>query len=355
MYEILTSTAHVDKILKKMNKIDIVRLENGEKAINYRLITGNVDENDLVVLNTTAQVLALGTGGYNFIICNLNNLNKKNTDIKQPGHIMKIRYTPQQIKTMCVEEEKSPYHDKINKFKNLAGKTVVILPLHSLLAPLAVVFKKMYPLKKFVYIMTDGGSLPIDFSFLVQKLKEKKLIDKTITSGHCFGGELETVNIFTGLAAAAEICEADLIAVGMGPGIAGTGTKLGYSGVENAFINYAVNILGGKSLIVPRISLAEKRKRHYLISHHTVTLLTKLIKEKVTVIFPLFDDIIDKVRKLELEKLHNIVYYDYTGIEEILINSEIKFNSMGRNFTDDPLFFISGGLPVLKYKEYIEE
>ncbi len=354
MYDILTEIAFVKEKLSTFDKIDIIKLRNGEKAINYRLITGEIKKNDRVLLNTTAVRLELGTGGYHFVICNLDNTANKNK-CNSPGHIMKMRYTPQQLRTLCVEEKDSPYHAKMKKMVNLNGQIVVILPLHSLLAPLAIVFKKMFPDRNFIYIMTEGGSLNLDVSFLVKELTARNYIDNTITIGQCFGGDLEAVNIFTGLTAAKEVCNADIIVVSIGPGIVGTGTELGFSGVENVFVNYAVRVLGGKSFIVPRISLYEKRQRHYLISHHTVTLLNKLIDSKETVIFPQQKNIINRIKELKLDKKHEIIYYKYNKIKKILIESGFKFNSMGRNLTDDPLFFITGGLPVLRYEEITKE
>jgi len=354
MYDILTEVGFVKEKLSTNDKIDIIRLRSGEKAINYRLITGEIKKNNRVLLNTTAVRLGLGTGGYHFIICNLDNTSNKN-ECNSPGHIMKMRYTPQQLRTLCVEEKDSPYHTKMEKMINLRGQIVVILPLHSLLAPLAIVFKKMFPNKNLIYIMTEGGSLSLDVSFLIKELKTRNYIDNTITIGQCFGGDLEAINIFTGIIAAKEVCNADMIAVSIGPGIVGTGTELGFSGVENVFVNYAVRVLGGKSFIVPRISLSEKRQRHYLISHHTVTLLNKLIDRKETVIFPQQKNIINKIKELKLNKKHDIIYYKYNKIKRILVESGFKFNSMGRNFTDDPLFFITGGLPVLRYNEIIKE
>lgn len=42
----------------------------------------------------------------------------------------------------------------------------------------------------------------------------------------------------------------------------------------------------GKSIIVPRISFAEKRKRHSVLSHHTITLLSELITDPVEIAVP---------------------------------------------------------------------
>ena len=55
-----------------------------------------------MLLNTTAVELSLGTGGYHFVIANLNNLESNFT---KGGHIMKLRYTPIQVKVDSVEEQ----------------------------------------------------------------------------------------------------------------------------------------------------------------------------------------------------------------------------------------------------------
>lgn len=363
MYDLTRKTARVEKILSSRPGVNIVSLsiegEEKSRAINYKKLTGIVKTGDTVLVNTTAVELGLGTGGYHFIISNLDNTakNKKKKDTKsfKSGHIMKMRYTPYQVKTLSVEEKDSPYHEQIKQFSNLKGQPVVLIPLHSLLAPLAIVFKHYFPAQKLVYIMTEGGALPLELSKLVYDLREKGFIDKTITIGHAFGGDLEAVNIFTGLAAASEIANGDLIVVGMGPGITGTGTQFGFSGVENVFYNYAVNILRGKSLIVPRISFAETRKRHHIISHHTITLFEKLIKESTDIVFPADSRIMKRLQQMKLFDKHNIIFYHFHKIEEILRKSNYNFCSMGRSFIDDPLFFVTGGLPVLRYKELLKE
>ena len=56
--------------------------------------------------------------------------------------------------------------------------------LHSKLASAALGYKLMNPKGRLIYIMTDGGALPIAFSKTVNFLKELGLIDGTITVGH---------------------------------------------------------------------------------------------------------------------------------------------------------------------------
>jgi hypothetical protein len=354
MYELSIKTGKVLRIIDDQPGITIleVKLDHGDivPAINYPLLTGRVNPGDKVVLNSTAVELKLGTGGYYFVCSNLDQReNPELTGVK--GHIMKMRYTPFQVRTLSVEEEASPFHDLINKFRDLKGEPVIIIPLHSLLAPAVIVFKTLFPEKKVVYIMTEGGSLSLDYSELVRELKENNYLDQTITVGQAFGGDLEAVNIFTALAAARDVLDADLIITGMGPGIVGTGTGLGFSGVENAFINYAVHILRGKGIIIPRISFADRRKRHFGISHHTMTLLNELIDDPVDLAFPEDKELRDILSLNNLFTCHNISFYQIEEVKEILQESGFKFDSMGRSLADDPLFFISAGLAIYKWKE----
>jgi len=370
MYGLSQKRGEVVGFEKKRTRISFIKVKINSKqslAINYNNLTGTVDIGDKVLLNTTAVELGLGTGGYHFVICNLTKINQEKNDEGQEskrknnsGHIMKLRYTPYQVKTLSVEEPESNAHTffKDNPLPSLKGLPVVIIPLHSLLAPLAITFKHYFKEKKVVYIMTEGGALFLELSNLVAQLKKKSLVDTTITVGQSIGGDIEAVNIFTGLIAAKKLISADLVIAGIGPGIIGTSTKLGFSGVENAFISYAVNKLGGKGIYVPRISLADKRSRHYIISHHTITLLQELIENRLDVVFPEKKFIFDKLKKTNISDLHNLFFYSedkLKTIENILKKFDFKYKSMGRSLKEDLLFFITGGLPVFRYKKILEE
>lgn len=347
MYDFSLETAEVVSVIKKESEYTEVIVKNNDgstaKAVAYTKLTGKLCPGDKVLLNTTAVKLKLGTGGFHIVIAVINKQNETFHKNKK-GHIMKLRYTPYQLRTRCVEEE---YPYKINDFNGLDEIPVIIIPLHSLLAPLVITYKHYFPDNKVVYIMTEGGALPLALSNQLRFLQYEKLIYKTITIGNSFGGDYETVNIFTGLAAAKKIANADLIVVGMGPGIVGTGTKYGFSGTENAFINYAVKRFNGRSIIVPRISFADKRKRHFGISHHTVTILRDLIKDSVEVFFPEDKRLIRQLKQLKIEDKHQVYFYSSKKVYNILNKTDFEFFSMGRSLKDDPLFFTTAGLPIL--------
>lgn len=333
----------VDSIKEKSEKLEDIRVNiNGEiqKAYNYPKMTGSVNVGDEVVLNTTAVELSLGTGGYHFVITNLNNIE---SSLTEGGHIMKLRYTPLQVKVDSVEEQESIYHDKISSFKSLNGMPVVVGTLHSMLTPFVASYKKNNKNKKIVYIMTDGAALPIYLSKNVETLKSKGLIDHTITIGNAFGGDYECINIYTALITAKEVLNADCVFVSMGPGIAGTGTKYGFTGIEQGPILDAVKKLGGNPIAIPRISFADKRERHNGISHHSITIFKEIVNVDITIPISNYEsDKLNKIREqIEENDLnrHNIVYIDNKNTKEDLDYFGLKVRTMGRNYEQDTEFF----------------
>ena len=222
----------VVKILKSDEfRTDIIVDLDGkyEAAINYNQLTGKINEFDTVILNTTAVEYNLGTGGYHFVI---NNIKREKLVVDNVGHIMKLRYTPLQVKVKAAEEQGSPHHKVFVNFTSLRGFPVIVGSIHSMLLPTVITLNHLNPKLKIAYIMTDGASLPIAFSNTVVNMQKEKLIKATITIGHAFGGDIECVNIYNGLIAAKEIVMADVAIVTMGPGIVGTGTPYGFSGIE---------------------------------------------------------------------------------------------------------------------------
>lgn len=334
----------VESIVDQSEGLEDIRVNvNGDiqRAYNYPKMTGKVSIGDEVVLNTTAVELSLGTGGYHFVIANLNSLE---SNLTQGGHIMKLRYTPFQVKVDSVEEQESIYHEKIENFKSLNNMPIVVGTLHSMLTPFVASYKKNNPNKKLVYIMTDGAALPIYLSKNVDTLKSKGLIDNTITIGNAFGGDYECINIYTALITAKEILKADCVFVSMGPGIAGTGTKYGFTGMEQGPILDAIKKLGGNPIAIPRISFADKRDRHIGISHHSITVFKDIVNVKVNIPITNYEcDKLDKIKSQtksnELEKRHNIIFIDNKNTKEDLDYYGLKVRSMGRNYEQDKEFF----------------
>ena len=334
----------VQEIVDSSEELDDIRVNVGGKihrAYNYPKITGNINIGDEVILNTTAVELSLGTGGYHFVISNLNN---KESDLSPGGHIMKLRYTPFQVKVNSVEDHESKYHSIINNFETLDDMPVVVGTLHSMLTPFVASYKRYNPHKKLVYIMTDGAALPIYLSNNVQNLKSKNLIDTTITIGNAFGGDYECINIYTALIMAKEIIKADVVFISMGPGIAGTGTKYGFTGIEQGPILDAIRKLGGNPIAIPRISFADQRERHIGISHHSMTIFKEIVNVNVNIPITIyekekFDYIKTQVKDNGLFDKHNIIYLENNNCKEDLDYFNLRVRSMGRSYEQDKEFF----------------
>ncbi|GAB6182139.1 DUF3866 family protein [Desulfotomaculum defluvii] len=319
---------------------------NREKAINYDNLTGPVKAGDEVLLNTTAVYKKLGTGGAHFV---MGNLSQTDRDVPEEGHIMKLRYSPCQVKILAVEEPDSPYADVMQQVESLEGTPVIIGTLHSMIAPVSAAIKKLTnSAVRVAYLMTDGAALPISLSKMVRELKNKGLIDTTITCGHAFGGDLEAINIYTGLLACKAVAKADVIIVAMGPGIVGTGSRYGFTGVEQGEIINAINILGGKPIAIPRISFADNRERHCGLSHHTRTSLGKIALTKSTVVLPKLEPdkmalILKQLEDSTISQKHDVAIIDATPALEALQQYGIKVTTMGRSVEQDPEFFLAAG------------
>ncbi|MDD5748557.1 MAG: DUF3866 family protein [Actinomycetota bacterium] len=334
------------KVLSKKhwNK-DVVLLEielpDGKRgtAIAYKSLTGDVDSGDEVVVNTTAVELGLGSGGYHFALWNLRN--KENIS-QNEGHIMKLRYTPLQI-SMEVIEEKLGYTDE-NKV--LKGMPVIAGELHSQLMPAVFGFKSKKPSGKIVYIMTDGGALPLQYSETVKFLEDKGYIDASITCGNAFGGDIEAINIYGALEAAKRILCADMAIVVMGPGIVGTGSTFGFSGIEQGIILNAAFSMGGVPIAIPRIMFNDSRARHYGLSHHTITVLKVGTLARVIVPVPVMDGKKARVIRGSLDesgisKKHIIREVDSKDVLEMIEKSGFIPSVMGRKPNEEPEFFMT--------------
>jgi hypothetical protein len=183
----------------------------------------------------------------------------------------------------------------------------------------------------------------------VKRLCERGVLSGTITFGSAFGGDIECINVYTALISAKEILKADAAVICMGPGIAGTDTSYGFSGIEQSYIIDAINNIGGKAVAVPRISFSESRSRHYGLSHHTVMALGKLCCTRAYIALPKLigekADIIN--RQLESSGIlarHQVSYWEYDRLELLFVKEASLLNKMGRSFQEDKEYFITCGL-----------
>ncbi len=330
---------------------DLVRLQVEVKgaerrAIAYTGLVGEVAVGDSVIINTTAGELGLGSGGWDIIVWNLETAE---LDIDNPGHIMKLRYTPQQFNVLAVEEAASPMAAAIAGPVDLGGMPVIAGTILSQLAPAAAVLNRQTAgHAKVAYIMTDRACLPLALSDQVRDLKSKGLIDATITIGQAFGGDLEAVNLFSGLAAAKKVVGADVAIVTMGVGVVGTGSYLGFSGIEQGEIINAVAAMGGRPIAIPRIMFGDARPRHRGLSAQTVAALGLAALETCDIAVPRMDP--DKMTKVTqaletsgLAAKHRVRIVAADETAEALEAFDLSPTTMGRDFASEPEFFRAAG------------
>jgi hypothetical protein len=310
-----------------------VDLGGAEPEPSYVLtqLIGRVECGDDVVVNTTAVDLGLGTGGWHFVHWNLA---RRALDAPGPGHIMKLRYTPLQCDTGSAEE----HRPELGDVDGIAGLPVVVAGLHSQLAGAALGARLSRPDARIAYVMTDGAALPLALSDLVAALRERDIIDVTVTCGHAFGGDLEAVTLASALAVARHVAEADLAIVTMGPGIVGTGTRLGHTGIEAGPALDVAGALGGRAIAALRASAGDRRERHRGLSHHTVTALGRLTRSRCEIALPAdATELLAEITQTGLAGRHDVVLVDIPDIVRAFAAAKLEVNSMGRDAAVDPI------------------
>jgi hypothetical protein len=314
-------------------------------ALAYPALVGPVAPGDRVLLNTTAVWLGLGSGGAHFVVAVEG---RDEREAEGPGHTMKLRYTPQQVKVLAVEEPDSPARQAMETAASLEHTPVVWVPLHSLLATVAA-GAAAAGAGRVVYVMTDGAALPAPLSRLVAALKDAGLLKAIVTVGQAFGGDLEAITVFSGMLAARHVAGADVIVVGDGPGGAGTGTVWGASAVASAMSLNAAAALHGQPVATLRVSFADPRERHRVVSHHVLTALSTVIEPGAHVAVPAIEDVErrtavwEALRDAGLERRHQLVEATGQPAIDLLRDRGLTTESMNRTPESDPEFFLAGG------------
>lgn len=313
------------------------------RAISYTALVGRVTQGERVLLNTTAVELSLGTGGTHFVVAVLGEARGVALDSPSGGHIMKMRYTPCQTDVVSVEAPESEHHETMIGATSLGGTPVVCCGLHSQVPLVAAAFKQAIPESRVVYCMTDQAALPLALSNLVRQAKSVGLIDTSISCGQAFGGDLESVNLHSGMLAAKHVAAADLIIVAIGPGVAGTGTPFGHGGIAQGEALNAVGSLGGAPIACVRLSSADARERHHGVSHHTVSALSKIAVVPTSVALPtlsqeISDAIDERLERAGVWRIHKRSLSPHGSVPAPSLRG-LEVTTMGRGPLEDPPFF----------------
>ena len=228
-------------------------------------LVGAAQVGDEVVVNTAAVDLGLGSGGYDLVHVNLTRgLGGQGV---AGAHVMKLNYT-------SLQHAVSPVEEDVPSEALPDGAPVGICFLHGQLAPLAWAFGRKAPGGRLGYVQTPGGALPGGLSKVVRDLLERGLLAGHVTAGHAHGGAhgeaITTAGALQhGFAARhwhAAVCAP-------GPGILGSGTRLGHGGLYALDSAHTAAALGCTVVVAPRRSSGDPRERHRGLSHHTRTML----------------------------------------------------------------------------------
>jgi hypothetical protein len=295
---------------------ELVRLEvDGEPCVAYPGLTGPVAVDDEVLVNVQARELGLGSGGFDVLYANLTR--GLGLGAADGAHVMKLPYTPLQSAAVHAEEAGG-------LAETIDGLPVVCCSLHSQVAP---VFAGLGEGFHVAYVQLAGGALPLPLSDTVRLLRERSMAATTVSVGACFGGEHECVGVASALAWAAA-GGYDAVVCAIGPGIVGTGSRLGHGGLAAADAANAASALGGSPVLAARVSSADERERHRGVSHHTEAVLG-LCVGRVTVAWPAGLEAPDWVEPRQ--------EVDVDGWEAACAG--LPLSHMGRGPDEEPWFF----------------
>jgi Protein of unknown function (DUF3866) len=315
-------------------------------ALAYTDLVGRPRPGDRVLLNVGALDRGLGTGGLALIVAVPDRLPPDSP--AGPGHIVKARYTPLQTMVLGVDEQESPHHEALRDATGIDGMPVVMADLHSAVPAILAGLREARPKARAVYVMTDGGALPIAFSRTVAGLSEAGWLTGTITVGQSFGGGLEAVNVHTGLLAAAHVLHAEVAIVAQGPGNLGTDSPWGFSGVASGEAVNAAAVLGGRAVASLRVSEADQRARHRGISHHSLTAYGQVALAPADLPVPLLggefgDRVLSQARQLAGDSAGRLRLREVgiSGLDDALASCPVRLSTMGRGLGQDRASFLT--------------
>jgi hypothetical protein len=288
----------------------------GEPCVAFTRLTGPIGIGDDVIVNVQARALGLGSGGFDVLYANLS----RGLDLPADdgAHVIKLPYTPLQAAVRHAEESE-PLAEA------LGGLPVVCCSLHSQVAPVCAGIGED---AEVAYVQLPGGALPVVLSDTVLRLRERGLLDTAVAVGACLEGDIACVSVASALAWAAAR-GFDAVVCAIGPGVVGTGSRLGHGGLAAAEAANAACALGGSAIVAARVSGADPRERHRGISHHTRAVLD-LCLGKVAVAWP---------GEVELPGRPAAAFeqVEVAGWEEAC--AQLPLSHMGRGPDADPLFF----------------
>lgn len=333
-------------------------------ANNYPDLTGVVRLGSRVRIEGSALAKTLGTGGAATVTALLDELP---SDSLPAGHIVKARYTPSQVMVSSIDEQDAPDHELLAQATSLEGLGVIAFDLHSQLPAIIAGIRSVRSDARVVYVYTDGGALPVQFSNVAAGLLNADWITEIVSCGQAFGGTMEAASLASALLAAHTLCGADIVIAGQGPGNLGTGTPYGFSGTEVGAILNTTAALSGVPIACMRISDADRRERHWGVSHHSLRAIGNLALARVNIPLPLFDRdtceefnigggqqpgghseliafedrIKQQLRDSGIAERHILHRVSTAQWQKDFADIPVGLSTMGRSLSQDPVIFLS--------------
>lgn len=347
----------VVRVTAAPSRADSLQVDRRLRAIAYETVTGIPDVGEEVRMDVSALDRGLGTGGHAMVVARPGVLPE---DPVREGHLVKARYMPDQVMVAGVDEQGAVHHELLCApidDLTLEGTPVVIADLHSALPAIlagARATRGAHDQVRAVYVMTDGGALPLAYSRTVAALRRVGWLAGTVTSGQAWGGDVEAVSVHNALLAARHVLGADLVVLAQGPGNLGTDTPWGFSGVACGDAVNAVAVLGGRAIACLRVSQADARERHRGISHHSMTAYGRVALTAADIVVPGLPGALGEQIDAQARELcgprprgarHHRVDTGVDGLTEVLEEAQnatgIRLSTMGRGLHEDTAAFLA--------------
>lgn len=347
----------VVRVTAAPSRADSLQVDRRLRAIAYETVTGIPGVGEEVRMDVSALDRGLGTGGHAMVVARPGILPE---DPVRQGHLVKARYMPDQVMVAGVDEQGAVHHELLCApidDLTLEGTPVVIADLHSALPAIlagARATRGAHDQVRAVYVMTDGGALPLPYSRTAAALRETGRLAGTVTAGQAWGGDVEAVSVHNALLAARHVLGADLVVLAQGPGNLGTDTPWGFSGVACGDAVNAVAVLGGRAIACLRVSQADARERHRGISHHSMTAYGRVALTAADIVVPGLPGALGEQIDAQARELcgprprgarHHRVDTGVDGLTEVLEEAQnatgIRLSTMGRGLHEDTAAFLA--------------
>ena len=239
---------------------ELVRLEVDDvPCIAYPRLTGPVELGDEVLVNVQARELELGSGGFDVLYANLTRGLELDAGARRTRD--RLPYTP-------LQHARMPCRGAGRAAASLDGMPVVCCSLHSQVAPVCAALKGL----RVAYVQLAGGALPVSLSDTLRALEGARPSRRDSRRGAVLRRRRAMRHDHVGAGVGARGARRAVCAIG--PGIVGTGTRLGHGGLASADAVNAASALGGRPIVAVRASEADERDRHRGVSHHTAAVLS---------------------------------------------------------------------------------